>query len=210
MMPIEFHGLKVYLHPSGAAYIPESKTLLIADLHLGKINHFRSEGIALPVTKNFADFQKIEALLQNFDCKSVIFLGDLFHSVLNDAYHHFSDFIRKYPTIKWHLVLGNHDIIHPELLRLTGLQIYQQSFTLNDVLLVHEPMQAELPHICGHIHPVVRIKGKGRQKIRLRCFVKEPKRLILPAFGYFTGGFEIKPRDEIIIYPIARERLYSL
>jgi metallophosphoesterase superfamily enzyme len=71
-------------------------------------------------------------------------------------------------------------------------------------------MQVELPHICGHIHPVVRMKGKGRQKIRLRCFIKEPTRLILPAFGYFTGGFEIKPQEEIIIYPIAGERLYSL
>lgn len=210
MLEIEFFGLRLLLLHSGAAFVPDEHTLLIADLHLGKINHFRREGIALPQVSNTADFDKIEQLLNDYPVRKVIFLGDLFHSVLNESFHQFNDFIKQNHKIDWHLILGNHDIIHHDLFRQIGVAVHQQSLEIDGVQLTHEPLKSDTPHICGHIHPVVKMNGKGRQRVRLRCFVKESSRIMLPAFGYFTGGFEVKPTDNLSIYPIAGEQVYSL
>ncbi len=44
--------------------------------------------------------------------------------------------------------------------------------------------------VCGHLHPAARVVVRGRS-LRRRCFVSDGTRLILPAFGAFTGGLDV-------------------
>ena len=81
------------LHPSGAVYWVEKKTLLLADVHLGKVAHFRKNGIAVPRKAEGVFYQKIEALLQTFSVDRIIFLGDLFHSDQNNEWHLFAAWV---------------------------------------------------------------------------------------------------------------------
>ena len=98
------------LHPSGAVYWVEKKTLLLADVHLGKVAHFRKNGIAVPRKAEGVFYQKIEALLQTFSVDRIIFLGDLFHSDQNNEWHLFAAWVEQ-QTAELILVEGNHDVI---------------------------------------------------------------------------------------------------
>lgn len=174
------------LHPSGAVYWVEKKTLLLADVHLGKVAHFRKNGIAVPRKAEGVFYQKIEALLQTFSVDKIIFLGDLFHSDQNNEWHLFAAWVEQ-QTAELILVEGNHDVI-------PALKFEQLKLTVVDTLsednfnFSHFPKEVDNSFVfCGHVHPGVKLKGGGLQRLSLPCFYHSKHQLILPAFGAFTG-----------------------
>ena len=98
------------LHPSGALYWVEKKTLMIADVHLGKVAHFRKNGIAVPRKAEGAFYEKITFLLNEFEVERLLFLGDLFHSFQNNEWHLFTAWVKQQKA-SMILVEGNHDVI---------------------------------------------------------------------------------------------------
>ena len=90
---------------------PEKKTLIISDLHLGKIKHFSTSGIQVPLMANKNNYWRLSQLLGKYDCRRVLILGDLFHSVYNAEWEVFIDFVKNYDELDWVLVKGNHDIL---------------------------------------------------------------------------------------------------
>ena len=174
------------LHPSGAVYWVEKKTLLLADVHLGKVAHFRKNGIAVPRKAEGVFYQKIEALLQTFSVDRIIFLGDLFHSDQNNEWHLFAAWVEQ-QTAELILVEGNHDVIPAwkfEQLKLTVVN----SLSEDNFNFSHFPKEVYNSFVfCGHVHPGVKLKGGGLQRISLPCFYHSKHQLILPAFGAFTG-----------------------
>ena len=174
------------LHPSGAVYWVEKKTLLLADVHLGKVAHFRKNGIAVPRKAEGVFYQKIEALLQTFSVDRIIFLGDLFHSDQNNEWYLFAAWVEQ-QTAELILVEGNHDVIPAwkfEQLKLTVVDtLSEDNFNFS-----HFPKEVYNSFVfCGHVHPGVKLKGVGLQRISLPCFYHSKHQLILPAFGAFTG-----------------------
>ncbi|MGB1445142.1 MAG: ligase-associated DNA damage response endonuclease PdeM [Flavobacteriaceae bacterium] len=174
------------LHPSGAVYWVEKKTLLLADVHLGKVAHFRKNGIAVPRKAEGVFYQKIEALLQTFSVDRIIFLGDLFHSDQNNEWYLFAAWVEQ-QTAELILVEGNHDVIPAwkfEQLKLTVVDtLSEDNFNFS-----HFPKEVYNSFVfCGHVHPGVKLKGGGLQRISLPCFYHSKHQLILPAFGAFTG-----------------------
>jgi len=173
-------------HPSGAVYWVEKKTLLLADVHLGKVAHFRKNGIAVPRKAEGVFYQKIEALLQTFSVDRIIFLGDLFHSDQNNEWYLFAAWVEQ-QTAELILVEGNHDVIPAwkfEQLKLTVVDtLSEDNFNFS-----HFPKEVYNSFVfCGHVHPGVKLKGGGLQRISLPCFYHSKHQLILPAFGAFTG-----------------------
>ncbi len=132
-------------------YWPEEKTLIISDLHLGKTKHFITNGIQIPKLVNQNNYWRLSELLDKYEVSRVIFLGDLFHSVYNDEWEQFKDFMNNYEQVKWVLVLGNHDILHPEHYEEAGLEILE-SIEEHGLLFTHEPKESTeiLYNICGH------------------------------------------------------------
>ena len=198
---LEIEGDKFVLHPSGAMYWAAQDMLLIADVHLGKVTHFRKHGAAIPPHLAFENLEKLTEVTNHYQPKTVCFLGDLFHSNLNSEWHDFAHWV-SYSKASVVLVNGNHDIIPAYLFEELGV-LQHNSLKINSFLLTHHPTtDKKLFNFCGHIHPGVRLQGIGKQTITLPCFYKTKQQLILPAFGNFTGKHILTPYANEDIYVI--------
>ena len=203
-MEVNIHGHRFKLYEEKCLLWEEKKMLLIADLHLGKINHFRKSGIAVPNTPNNENMERLILLLQRVKPGRVVFMGDLFHSHYNPEWEVFGQVIQYFPAITFELVVGNHDILSGYQYKKNKLVLYEEPLAEDDLILSHEPLET-IPggyyNIAGHIHPGVLLKGKGRQRLRLPCFYFGRQQALLPAFGQFTGTYPIKPQqgDKVVV-----------
>ncbi|MFO7846341.1 MAG: ligase-associated DNA damage response endonuclease PdeM [Balneolaceae bacterium] len=201
------------LLPERALFWKEKKTLIAGDLHLGKSGHFRKSGIAAPQQINQTNLDRLERLVHQLQPERLLLLGDLFHSDYNREWFPFEEWCTKHPDLKKILVAGNHDTLHETLYRQAGLDIHEEfidgAFEFN-----HKPAGSADKLVnfrfCGHIHPGVKLKGKGRQSLRLPCFYREKHQMILPAFGEFTGLHLLVTDDAECIYTIANRKVVSL
>lgn len=208
-MKITIQHQNFVLHPCGAAFWVEKKILLISDLHLGKIAHFRKHGMAIPERAVQENFNRLNNILELFDAETIIFLGDLFHSKMNNEWDLFSDWTK---TITQQLILveGNHDIISKQHYADLNIEI-RSEIIIDDFLLTHHPSTREsFFNLCGHIHPGIKLKGLGRQFLGLSCFFRKPHQLIFPAFGEFTGNFYLIPEENDKVYAIAKDEVIEI
>jgi DNA ligase-associated metallophosphoesterase len=208
-MKININNQHFILHQSGAAFWEEKKTLFISDLHLGKIGHFRKHGMAIPEKAVLENFTRLNEVLALFDSETIIFLGDLFHSKINNEWNFFADWT-KTVTQQIILVEGNHDIISKQNYADLNIEIYAE-LIIEDFLLTHHPTTREnFFNFCGHIHPGIKLKGLGRQFLSLSCFFRKPYQLIFPSFGEFTGNFYLIPEENDKVYAITKEEVIEI
>lgn len=199
----ELHGQKLQLLPQKAIFWENKQALLLADIHLGKVAHFRKEGVTIPHTVAHKDYQVLDELLQLYPVQKIIILGDLFHSTHNGAWEDFSQWLMKHVHIQVILIKGNHDILPDILYHLNNIEIHNDYLIEHPFMFSHVPIEKEnhLYNLAGHIHPAVKLVGKGKQSIILPCFYFGKNKGILPAFGNFTGKASIltKAGDNIFI-----------
>lgn len=201
------------LHPYKGIYWKEEDALLLADLHLGKASHFRKAGIPVPQDVQQSNFDKFMALLLDLSPKKVLILGDLFHSDYNNCWNEFIYLTNQFKHITFDLIIGNHDILDEKKYNEAKLNLYPEGRVIGPFILTHHPLE-EVPtglfNLCGHIHPSVRLSGKGRQSLRLPCFYFSEEQGILPAFGEFTGTFTIKTKALDHVFVIAEEQVIAV
>ncbi len=189
------------MHPLGVLFWEEKSMLLISDVHLGKVSHFRKFGAAVPQKAVQKNFDLMNEAIDFFKPKHLIFMGDLFHSALNKEWQLFEKWTA---TVDANLILvaGNHDIISPVKYEDLGIEIVSE-IQLDYFFLTHYPEERNgFFNFCGHIHPAIRMSGFGRQSVRLRCFFKSEHQLILPAFGEFTGSHILEPIEGAQIFAL--------
>lgn len=207
--PIQINDQDFIMHPCGVLFWKEESMLLISDVHLGKISHFRKFGAAVPqkaVTKNF---KLLSEVVGHFQPQTICFLGDLFHSALNKEWLFFEDWVSK-QLAKIILVEGNHDIISPLKYEALGIQVVPEIIKKRFLLTHHPEIREGFFNFSGHIHPAIRIKGIARQSVRLSCFFKSENQMILPAFGEFTGSHTLKPGKKDEVYAIADSEIMKI
>ncbi len=197
------------LHPYGAVYWPEQEVLMVADVHLGKISHFRKHGSAVPLQAASQNFIRLDELRREFDPEHIVFMGDLFHSSLNIEWNMFEEWIENIDN-RVHLVAGNHDIISPLKYEALDIQIYSEVKVDGFHLSHHPEKQEDLFNICGHIHPGYKMRGEGRQLLNLSCFYRSSNQLILPAFGEFTGSSSLSIGREDQVFVIGEDEVVAL
>lgn len=207
-------GVGVCLLPERAIYFSKEKTLVIGDLHFGKVNHFRRAGLPVPLAANHKNAERLIDLLNNYNPARVLFLGDLFHSTYNDDWEVVGQIVKHFPGSAFELIRGNHDILSERQYKRHGITVSDHAL-VHHLLLTHEPMERSTistgqMNIAGHIHPAARLVGKGRQSITMPCFWLSENQLILPAFGTFTGLAVIRPEEKDTVYAIADGSLMEL
>lgn len=210
VLAVEICGEELLLLPEKAIYWEKQKLLLIADLHLGKATHFRSNGIAVPKEVPDKNWDLLNQLIAKYEVNRLCFLGDLFHSSFNKEWDVFALWVNQYPEVQFELILGNHDILAPE--------IYDQlEFQTTDKLVdapfvfTHEPqICSEGYNLAGHIHPGIRLKGKARQSHRAACFFFDKTGGVLPAFGAFTGMANVKVTKNSQVFAVVNEKVMKL
>ena len=203
---IFIQGNTFILHPTGCLYWKERKMLMIADVHLGKISHFRKSGIAVPSGPVKANFAQLDKALNIFEVDTLCFLGDLFHSEFNNEWNLFSEWVGA-QQVDIVLVAGNHDILTSDHYENIGINVCSE-WVIEDFLLTHHPQDTPgYFNFAGHIHPGVKLRGTGKQWLKLPCFFKRENQMILPAFGKFTGIYLMVPTANDCVYAVTKDEV---
>jgi DNA ligase-associated metallophosphoesterase len=193
--------------------MPASRTLLVADLHLGKAATFRRAGIPVPEGSSQRDLERLGQLVQAHEVRRLVVLGDLFHArsgCTPQVFAEFASLRSRMPDTSVVLVLGNHDRAVGRLPDTLGLDACIPCLDEPPFHFVHEPATGvaasdrDMFTVAGHLHPTVTIRSPSGDRLADRCFVAEPSLLVLPAFGSFTGGHRIDPAESMRLW-IARD-----
>ncbi|WDF55485.1 ligase-associated DNA damage response endonuclease PdeM [Mucilaginibacter sp. KACC 22063] len=208
-------GQDLLLLPEKAIYWKQEKALIAADVHLGKSGHFRKAGIAIPQGIAQEDLAVLSDLIAQYQPEKLIFLGDLFHSDKNTDWDWFVLWREQFPNLEIILVIGNHDIIKDHHYHQLNIQTPKE-YLLGPFLMLHHPQSHDSLEaangyvLCGHIHPGVRLSGKGRQSITLPCFTFGKRQGILPSFGKFTGRVAIRHQDNDQVFGVLNNKVIAV
>ena len=203
------------LLPEKAIYWQQEKALIAADVHLGKVGHFRKAGIAVPRDMEQSDLAMLSDLIFQYKPDRLIFLGDLFHSDMNSDWDWFILWRSQFPKLEIILIRGNHDIIDDSHYDKLNICLHHE-LLIGPFLMLHHPLiEAKLPNaegyvFCGHIHPGISLVGKGRQHITLPCFAFGNRQAILPSFGKFTGKVALRSQKADRIFAIAKDKVLAI
>ncbi|HET9055030.1 MAG TPA: ligase-associated DNA damage response endonuclease PdeM [Cyclobacteriaceae bacterium] len=212
-MELRIRNNTFLLLPQKAMYWKEQRTVLLSDLHIGKIAHFRKGGIAVPQEGIQNNFKRLDEVIAATNPANLIFIGDLFHSDMNNEWSQFCTWRKQYPGIKMDMVLGNHDRLPDDFCHHYQINIYPEELVIEPFTFAHHPREAfadEEYIISGHVHPVVHLRGIARQSTTVPCFYFGTQQAILPSFGYFTGGYTIDVRDNDTVVAIAQNKLFAV
>ncbi len=204
--------------PGGALYWPDEGLLAIADLHLEKGSCFAARGVLLPPYDTAATLARLARLVALYAHRIVVALGDNFHDSKGAARIAAVDRAALGALQRgreWVWIAGNHD---PEPVE--GLGGSSCEFlACGPILFRHAPcIDAPVDgEIAGHLHPVARLVQRGRTVSR-RCFAADSRRLVMPAFGAYTGGLNIRDRAfadvfgtlAFTAYMLGERRLYAI
>ncbi|WP_411274751.1 ligase-associated DNA damage response endonuclease PdeM [Daejeonella sp.] len=212
-LPFKFLNQTLLLLPEKAIFWAEESTLIIADIHLGKVGHFRKAGIGIPKQMEQDDLALISDLIHEYKPAKIIFLGDLFHSDMNNDWDWLVLWRSMFKAIDMILVLGNHDILNKKFYTDLNFDLHEK-LAIKPFLFSHEPLKVkdhndELYVISGHIHPGVTLKGSARQLLTLPCFHFGTNQAIIPAFGKFTGKMCVKNVRGDQIFAVAKNTIIS-
>ena len=184
-------GERAHLRPSGALWLEATRTLVVADLHFEKGSAYAARGQLLPPYDTGETLRRLEAEIAATAPERLVFLGDSFHD--GRALERISGgdaerlrIMARWRSLVW--IVGNHDAEGPG--GLPGESA--ETLTIGALVLRHEPRPGPQPgEVAGHLHPSARITALGRS-VRRRCFVTDGERLILPAFGAYAGGLNVR------------------
>lgn len=198
------------LHPYRAVYWPQTNSLMVTDLHLGKIQHFIKAGIPLPSHASMDNFERLSSILLEFQPERLLILGDLFHSDYNSDWRVFSELRQTFAGIHFDLILGNHDSLASNLYADNQIHVHEK-LKIGPFLLTHKPHEKSAQYnIAGHLHPGVKLYGESRQSLTLPCFYFGCQHAILPAFGTFTGVYKLKPEKDDRVIVISSDQLIDV
>ena len=208
-------GERFVLLAEKAAFWPAMKTLFVADFHLGKAASFRSAGIALPSGTTSENVERLERAVERTRAKHVVFLGDFLHSAAGRAPQTLARFAcwrELRDAVELTLVRGNHDERAGDPPPEWRLRAIDAGERLGPFVLNHEPGASRGGGyaLAGHIHPAVRLSGRGDASLRLPCFWFGKRYGVLPAFGAFTGTAVVLPKRGDQVFVIAEDEVMQV
>lgn len=222
MLEIELAGMVLGLHSSGAVFLPGSATLLVADAHFGKAVSFRQLGVPVPQGTTSATLAQLSAVVAQCAAQRVVFLGDFLHSARAHAPATLAAITRwrqAHAALALTLVRGNHDSHAGDPPAALGIEVVNEPLMCDDVgvplALCHHPQTVAGAYVfAGHLHPCMRLSGRGHDRLRLPCFwlgdaLTRPVG-VLPAFGHFTGMHPVQPQPGDRVFGIAGEVVRAL
>lgn len=198
---IELGGIDLLPDLAGALFVPDFEALLVADLHLEKASSLARRGVHLPPYDTRATLELLSFSLAAARPKRLILLGDSFHD--EEAHRRIdardvAELSRLTRGIDVIWLAGNHDPSPPEALG----GHFAEEIALGPITLRHIPgrLAAEELEIAGHLHPAASLAQRGRS-LRRKCFVGHARRIVMPAYGSFTGGLSVSAEPFQAIFP---------
>ena len=186
-------GAAVIADIAGVLYWPHESVLVVADLHLEKGSSFAARGSLLPPYDTAATLGRLGRAITHYAPRLVIALGDSFHDGGGPARLGTDDrgaIAALQRGRDWVWIAGNHD---PDPSCDIG-GVFARSLSLGPLTFRHEPTHGTADgEIAGHLHPSARVSQRGHAVTR-KCFATDQRRAVMPAFGAYTGGLNIRDR----------------
>jgi DNA ligase-associated metallophosphoesterase len=185
--PFRLLGVALEARASGALWHEESRLLVVSDLHLGRSERLaRRGGALLPPYETRETLARLDGEIEATRPARVICLGDSFDDLaaagsLDEAERLW--LARLMAGRDWVWIEGNHDAGPVEV---GGA--HRAEVTLGPLVFRHIPQAGAMGEVAGHFHPKVVLAGRSH-----RAFLIDGARVILPAFGAYTGG--LRPDD---------------
>jgi uncharacterized protein len=211
---ISIAGTSLVGDPDGAIYWPQERLLAVADLHFEKGSSYARRGVFLPPYDTAATLARLTALIVRYAPRAFIALGDSFHDGggpdrLADADR--TQLRALQAGRDWIWITGNHD---PEPAENIGGD-FGGALSIGPLTFRHIP-NGGTGEIAGHLHPVARVSHRGRAVSR-RCFAADTRRMVMPAFGAYTGGLNVRDAAfadlfgtlDFVAHMLGEGRLYS-
>ena len=196
---ISIAGVALVADPAGAIYWPDEKLLVIADLHLEKGSAFAARGVLLPPYDTATTLARLATLVERYAPHVVIALGDSFHDGGGPARMAEINRVALKALQRgrdWLWIAGNHD---PDPADGIGGR-FADALALGPLTFRHEPSPDPYDgEIAGHLHPLARVARRGRAVSR-RCFASDGRRLVMPAFGAYAGGLNVRDRAIAVLF----------
>jgi DNA ligase-associated metallophosphoesterase len=212
--PLHLAGEALWLLADKAIYWPARKCLLIADAHFGKASAYRSLGQPVPQGTTTDNLQRLDRLLATYSCEQVVFLGDFLHgpgSHASGTLNALRAWRERHSALALTLIRGNHDKRAGDPPGDLNIEVVTEPLLMGPFALQHEPDAHASHHVlAGHVHPVYRLRGKGRQSLRLPCFRLGTRVSLLPAFGAFTGGYSVTLKEDSQVFVIGDHEVWPV
>jgi uncharacterized protein len=192
-------GTTLVADPAGALYWPDERLIAVTDLHLEKGSAFATPGVLLPPYDTTATLVRLARLIELYSPALVVALGDSFHDGGGPA--RMPEVSRTALTVlqrgrDWLWLAGNHD---PDPPHGVGGRVAAE-LAIGPLTFRHEPSPYPVDgEVAGHLHPSARVAQRGRGVAR-RCFAADAKRMVMPAFGAYAGGLNIRDRAFVALF----------
>ncbi len=195
-LAVNLAGEDLLLLAEKAVYWPREQMLIIADIHFGKAAAFRAQGVPVPRGTTGQNLAALDALMAVHATRQLVFLGDFLHARAAHASATLAVMLawrQRYPALRLLLVRGNHDRHAGDPAAALGIEVVDEPYSVGPFSFCHHP-DTDTPGfvLAGHVHPVFHLSSRN-DSVRLPCFVADSRRMILPAFGAFTGGYAVNP-----------------
>jgi uncharacterized protein len=213
---VEVNGEELLLEAAGALWWPAEETLVFADLHFEKGSFYARSGQMLPPYDTRATIHRIEIVVKRRAARRIIALGDSFH----DPYaaerldeEERARLAKLREGREWIWIAGNHDPMPPHWLE----GRVAEEIAIGGLVFRHEPKEMNARgEVAGHLHPCATVTRRGRS-LRRRCFVSDGARLLMPAFGAYAGGLDVRDRavcglfaGGFLAYVLGAARVYAV
>ncbi|MGY2289004.1 ligase-associated DNA damage response endonuclease PdeM [Pseudomonas sp. SDO528_S397] len=212
--PLQLAGETLWLLADKAVYWPARRCLLIADVHFGKASAYRALGQPVPQGTTSDNLERLDRLLAGYACEQIVFLGDFLHgpgSHASGTLGALRAWRAQHAHLRLTLIRGNHDKRAGDPPDDLHIEVVTEPLLMGPFALQHEPDAHPSHHVlAGHVHPVYRLRGKGRQSLRLPCFLIGEQVSLLPAFGAFTGGYGVTAGDGHQVVVVGDQTIWPL
>ena len=195
--PVDLHDTRLLLLAAKALSGPERQLLCVADAHFGKAAAVRALGQPVPHGTTADNLARLDGLLADYPARQLLFLGDFLHARASHApatLAALSAWRQRLRGLHCTLVRGNHDRHAGDPPSSLDIELLDEPLVLAPFAFRHIPrVESGRYVIAGHEHPVYRLQGRARQRLRLPCFTLTDDTMVLPSFGDFTGGHAVDP-----------------
>ncbi len=210
----DWAGERVQLLPERALWWPRGGALFVADLHLGKAATFRAHGQPVPGGTTAQNLARLDALIARHGVSQLVFLGDFLHAQAArtpSLLASLAEWRARHADLSCTLVRGNHDSHAGDPPAELEIAIVDEPWLLGPFACCHHP-QTHATHfvLAGHLHPACSLHGRGRDSLRLPCFLQEEGQAVLPAFGEFTGGLHMPAAPGRRRYAVGADAVWAL
>lgn len=214
-LEVDLAGERLQLQADRAVYWPRQRTLIVADVHLGKGAALRRAGVAVPSGSTCEDLARLSRLIADCGAERLLVLGDLFHARLvgnEPAMAAIDAFRARHAALHWQVLRGNHDRALGALPPHWRIDWHEARLVEPPFVFAHEPAPDARGYVlAGHVHPVVVLRTRvDALRLPVFWFARATGIGLLPAFGAFTGGYAVRPAPGDPLYAATPDGLVAL